>query len=515
MPDPNPRFPRGIRDSVRDVTDHVRPIVNLNRDTVDGVFEGGGALGTAYVGALMALQEHRIWFKRVAGTSAGAITAAMIAAGYSASEIAWLTAPSDLAGQPPASLPLAARNMAPIAFTTFVDPPRGASDINAAVRRSTVLWNMLNLTAIQQLREYEINIKTRTELVQEMTDGIVAINPAFNLFRGAIQSVVGLALAFYPNEDPVVGDFLPLPPEPLRQQFADRAWNAFADLDDTYPTLVNILYNGGVARGDVFHDTIRGLISAKVTGGVDADVPLKDLPLPLAVIGADTTASRMIVYSSTSAATREVSVADAVRASMSIPFMFEPHRSDDGHDIMDGGILSNYPFWLFTGEGDGYVTETAEDMARTKLGFLLDDSSNTPRGWDAPAPKWTTRGGAGREPDIWDALEPTLGPEITNAGQGANTELIILGRMLRMYRTMDQKESLLSQPLRRKAQETLPFHEINIPVKGFSWLDFSVNEDAGTFSSMAFRGWESVVRTDYFRSTLNGSAPEPNPFGDN
>ncbi|MGN7479339.1 patatin-like phospholipase family protein [Solibacillus silvestris] len=54
---------------------------------VDGVFSGGGIKGFAYVGALQALEERGIKFKRVAGTSAGAILAAFIAAGFTAQEL--------------------------------------------------------------------------------------------------------------------------------------------------------------------------------------------------------------------------------------------------------------------------------------------------------------------------------------------------------------------------------------------------------------------------------------------
>lgn len=54
---------------------------------VDGVFSGGGIKGFAYVGAIQALEEHDIHFKRVAGTSAGAILAAFLAAGYTAREL--------------------------------------------------------------------------------------------------------------------------------------------------------------------------------------------------------------------------------------------------------------------------------------------------------------------------------------------------------------------------------------------------------------------------------------------
>ncbi len=51
-----------------------------------GVFEGGGAKGVAYRGALEAVEAEGCWFEAVAGSSAGAITAALIAAGYSPRE---------------------------------------------------------------------------------------------------------------------------------------------------------------------------------------------------------------------------------------------------------------------------------------------------------------------------------------------------------------------------------------------------------------------------------------------
>lgn len=54
---------------------------------VDGVFSGGGMKGFAYVGAIQVLEERGIKFKRVAGTSAGAILATFIAAGFNAREL--------------------------------------------------------------------------------------------------------------------------------------------------------------------------------------------------------------------------------------------------------------------------------------------------------------------------------------------------------------------------------------------------------------------------------------------
>lgn len=52
-----------------------------------GIFEGGGAKGLAHVGALRAAEEQHVRFLGVAGTSAGAIVAALVAAGYKADDL--------------------------------------------------------------------------------------------------------------------------------------------------------------------------------------------------------------------------------------------------------------------------------------------------------------------------------------------------------------------------------------------------------------------------------------------
>jgi NTE family protein len=53
----------------------------------DGVFEGGGVKGIAFVGALQAFEEAGFHWQNVAGTSAGAVASALIAAGYTAAEL--------------------------------------------------------------------------------------------------------------------------------------------------------------------------------------------------------------------------------------------------------------------------------------------------------------------------------------------------------------------------------------------------------------------------------------------
>lgn len=53
----------------------------------DLVFEGGGAKGTVFVGALQELEAQKISGRRFVGTSAGAITATLLAAGYTADDM--------------------------------------------------------------------------------------------------------------------------------------------------------------------------------------------------------------------------------------------------------------------------------------------------------------------------------------------------------------------------------------------------------------------------------------------
>ncbi|WP_066193012.1 MULTISPECIES: patatin-like phospholipase family protein [Gracilibacillus] len=54
---------------------------------IDGVFSGGGVKAFVFIGALQALEEKNIQFERVAGTSAGALFATLLAAGYTSKEL--------------------------------------------------------------------------------------------------------------------------------------------------------------------------------------------------------------------------------------------------------------------------------------------------------------------------------------------------------------------------------------------------------------------------------------------
>jgi NTE family protein len=53
----------------------------------DAVFEGGGARGIAFVGAIQAMEEENVEWERLAGTSAGSVIATLLASGYKSYEI--------------------------------------------------------------------------------------------------------------------------------------------------------------------------------------------------------------------------------------------------------------------------------------------------------------------------------------------------------------------------------------------------------------------------------------------
>ncbi|MDL4841575.1 patatin-like phospholipase family protein [Aquibacillus rhizosphaerae] len=63
---------------------------------IDGVFSGGGVKAFAFIGALEKLEDEGYTFSRLAGTSAGAIVAGLVAAGYKATEIEDLLTELDL-----------------------------------------------------------------------------------------------------------------------------------------------------------------------------------------------------------------------------------------------------------------------------------------------------------------------------------------------------------------------------------------------------------------------------------
>jgi NTE family protein len=268
------------------------PILEME---VFGIFEGGGAKGYAHIGALRAAEERRIKFRAVAGTSAGAIVASLIAAGYSSKE---LYGPAD---NPEAGL-LSRRD--PI---TLLDPDEWKS-----VRS---LGRHLERLSQRKAPKYFPDLSRNAFFVTLYGIG------AYIWHRPLLQRLrkhFGAA-----NTAPI------------------RAW-----LDDALRTKL------GVPQGEEI--CFRHL----------TNVSLK-------VITADLSSQKLGLFGNAEHA--NVSVVDAVLASASIPFVFQPQTFADRIHV-DGGLLSNHPAWVFDRE------RASLPSSIPTLGFkLIDLPVNVPQ----------------------------------------------------------------------------------------------------------------------------------------
>ncbi len=206
---------------------------------VDLVLEGGGVRGIALVGALSVLEEHGYQPHNIAGTSAGAIVATLLAAGYTAAELAEIISVLD--------------------FTRF---------------RTEANWERY-------------------------------------------LPVVGKGLSLFANQGIYDAGFLL---DWLRGLLAARGVHTFRDL---------------VCAPEGVEPRYRYRVQ---------------------VIVSDITARRLLVLprdaEALGIAPDDLEVALAVRMSMSIPIFFKPVRiqhaqTGQEHLIVDGGMLSNFPIWLF------------------------------------------------------------------------------------------------------------------------------------------------------------------------
>ena len=136
-------------------------------------------------------------------------------------------------------------------------------------------------------------------------------------------------------------------------------WDHFGVAGD----IVEFLKTRGMHSGDYFYDWMREKLKAKdklTFGDLLVPNPLNEKrQYKLQVIASDLSAHSMLVLPRDAAQLgiedpNELEIADAVRMSMSIPVFFEPVVRKDAHGrahtIVDGGLLSNYPVWLFDSE---------------------------------------------------------------------------------------------------------------------------------------------------------------------
>ncbi len=152
--------------------------------------------------------------------------------------------------------------------------------------------------------------------------------------------------------------------------------------------ILSILLENGIYEGKFIEDFMAGLLAKKgVNTFKDLLIPGEDNPrykYKLNVIASDISRGKLLILPNDikdyGIDPDQFSVARAVRMSMSIPIFYEPVKIEtrnmegmpDKCYIVDGGLLSNYPVWLFDSVG--------EKPAWPTIGFrLIEPDYGIPR----------------------------------------------------------------------------------------------------------------------------------------
>lgn len=180
----------------------------------------------------------------------------------------------------------------------------------------------------------------------------------------------------------------------LKEIIAELDYDRFKDeaLEDRFPMgkTLSILKDLGIYEGKAFEEWMRGLLETRGVRTFGDLVRREDVDLKyrykLQVIASDVTERRLLVLPRDAPKLGiedpdDIDVAQAVRMSMSIPIFFEPVRftnrlTDEEHLIVDGGMLSNFPVWLFDAEEPQWPT----------IGMKLVRSPETPIGEELAEP---------------------------------------------------------------------------------------------------------------------------------
>jgi len=527
-----------------------RPIVGTinSGKLVDAVFEGGGALGAAYVGALRCLHDQGIKFARVAGNSAGSITAAFIAAGFTAEEMQWLTSnfnDPNAAADLPLSLANAGINQ-PIPFRDFMDLPT-VDTISTQAKRETILWKALYGEIIDIIGDIQLPIpvvddasidSVTTAIINKIHSdngpvgiGLRLIPRSQGLMEAIVSPIKSTLKTLFPDNPLTVSDFLP-DTSAAREDFADRVWD---DVATKYPIqllLTNLIHEGGIFEGDEFLAVVQNLLSRKVHNSPTRPVLFRELTsangcIPLAVIGANISTGEMEVYSTET--TPDMEVAEGVRRSMSIPFVYQPRDSQTGV-IVDGGLVSNFPLWLFTDSGNQHWPAASISNSRAKLGFVLEDTIDAPGPWNVDSARFQTAPGTAQV-DTMEVLKPILREklaELSDINQTGNVDLpaidlsieksVLLKEIIGV--TGVDKENATRIPTAQGLTQNLHYFDIPIPLLGYHWLDFYVNEDRASLFAMWDRCWHATYDSlssqpmNGSNKLINDQTVSLSPYGD-
>lgn len=261
------------------------------------IFEGGGAKGIAHVGALAALERSGLQLAGFAGTSAGAIVAALAAAGYTAEELFGTETESE---------------------TSILD----LLDCDAS--------NVWGFDAHRPIATPPRLLGYWAWLGIRLSGGLLK----FGLFVAAVLLLLSSGLLHWLNFNSESTEFA--------IQLTLVILLVLLPLYIVFP-LASLK---GVARA------INQAMALKIKRTRNpAPITFADLARagrpPLKIVATDISRRTLAVFSAD--VTPDVAVGDAVAASICLPGIFRPWRVGSNLHY-DGGLLSNLPVWAFDAE---------------------------------------------------------------------------------------------------------------------------------------------------------------------
>jgi NTE family protein len=106
----------------------------------------------------------------------------------------------------------------------------------------------------------------------------------------------------------------------------------------------------GMDTGERLHRLIQACLHVKgLSSTYTFQECLTQFGLSLRVVATDLNDAAPVIFSPTT--TPDYCIADAVRASMSVPYYFQPFICpESGHYLVDGGVISNHPLFVLPDE---------------------------------------------------------------------------------------------------------------------------------------------------------------------
>ncbi|WP_369929865.1 patatin-like phospholipase family protein [Xanthomonas sp. NCPPB 2632] len=269
-------------------------------------FQGGGAKGVSHIGSLAAVNELNLEIGGVAGTSAGALIAALVSAGYSAKEIFDCDSGDHI--------------LKDLCDGNYADPTKLFSERGWKSIKSIIKWK-------NRLARYFRLWRSEKGYLSFFAKGSAVVAILFMIIFAAIFPLVFLVIVA------CVSGYL--------AAFLFRAYKGLCSLSN-----VRRVFDEAICK-KLLVDTSD--VTFRQMKGAGA--------LPLKLVATNTTDSKLELFSYET--TPDVAVVDAVCASICIPFVFERWSflcKRKGEDIavkkvfIDGGLMSNLPSWSFDEE---------------------------------------------------------------------------------------------------------------------------------------------------------------------